>query len=273
MRNMIYQKISELISNNTQSWLVTVVGASGSSPGKIGMKMLVINSGETIGTIGGGAIELRVTQKILTDKPTLPVRFSFDLGGNFASEKTGMLCGGEQEVFVDPLFVGHDLYIFGGGHCGQALSELAAKCNFRVTVFDDRPDVVTKTLHPFASKLICVPYADICQHINFSADNTFLVVMTYSHKHDEVVMRQLISQSYKYLGIIGSKNKVQTIFEHLVKDGFSEELLAKLYTPIGLNIGSQTPYEIAISVMAQLIAVKNAKTGLKLNSNPYIDNN
>lgn len=267
MNNGIYKKIIDAIDAKSIVWLVTVVGVGGSTPGKIGMKMLVSSSGELDGTIGGGAIELLVTKKILKEKPTTTVRWSFDLGAGSHNEKTGMLCGGEQEVLVDPLFSGHELYIIGAGHCGQALSLLAAKCDFLVHVIDDRKEFVTSELHPSANKLICTQYNNIEEHIKFSPE-IYIVVMTHGHKHDELVMRKLIRKPHKYLGIIGSKNKVSSVFTKMLTDGFDKEELRKLYTPIGLNLGSQTPNEIAVSIMAQLLAVKNNINNLQLNNNP-----
>lgn len=258
MNKLIFPKVAKEIETRSISWLVTVVGVEGSTPGKVGMKMIVNDRGEIDGTIGGGAIELRVIRKIMDEKPTNAVRWSFDLGGNFSGEKTGMICGGQQEILIDPLFVGHELYIVGAGHCGRALSELATKCNFAVTVIDDRPEFVTTEYHPFASRLICSLYSEIDQHIEFSPE-VFIVIMTHAHKNDELVMRKVLGKSYKYLGVIGSATKVRTVKTRLLKDGFDQAELSRVYSPIGFDIGSQTPYEIAVSITAQLIAKRNNK--------------
>ena len=263
MHYKIYHKITEHLTAKQPSWLVTVIDVSGSSPGKVGFKMLVDNKGAILGTIGGGKVEQMVMQKILTAQPQSAVCWHFDLGEKgvakdkkIRGEKTGMVCGGGLEVLVEPLFSGHALYIIGAGHCGQALSELASKCDFAVTVIDDRAEFVTEAYHPYAAKLICTPYANTAQHIKFGAE-TYIVIMTHAHSHDEVVLRQVVDKEYRYLGVIGSKNKAQTVFEHLLRDGYEEKMLRRVFSPIGLRIGSQTPYEIAVSIMAQILAVRN----------------
>jgi xanthine dehydrogenase accessory factor len=256
MNKLIFQNIAKFIAENHKSWLTTVVNVSGSTPGKVGAKMVVNVDGEIIGTIGGGNVEMCVINKVIKERPTQIVRWAFDLGGNIGEEKTGMLCGGHQEILVEPLFGHHELYIVGGGHCGQALAELASKCDFSVTIIDDRAEYATAEVNPDATRLIHAPYKDVAQHINFSSD-IYIVVMTHGHRHDELVMRQVLGKSYKYLGVIGSKSKVRTVFEHLLRDGFAEDELKRIYSPIGFSIGSQTPMEIAVSITAQLIAVRS----------------
>lgn len=267
MNKQIYTQIAQEVANNKTSWLATVVFVAGSTPGKVGMKMIIDAEGKIKGTIGGGAIEMRVIQKVLRERPTRPVHWEFDLGGDYPNEKTGMICGGKQALLIDPLFTGHELYIIGAGHCGQALAELAAKCDFAVTMLDDRAEVIAQAAKDTSLKAILVKYSDITKHINFTAE-TYIVAMTHGHKHDETVMRQIVGKHYKYFGIIGSKQKVTTIFRSMLADKFSKKDLKKLFSPIGLHIGSQTPYEIAVSILAQLIAVKNNIKAIELNSNP-----
>lgn len=257
MNREILNALIQIHSNGSNAvWLITVIGTEGSTPGKIGTKILVNANGDITGTIGGGGIEKRVIDKIMQEKPRNVVKWNFDLGGGFIeAEKLGMLCGGRQEVLVEPLFCAHELYIIGGGHCGRALSEFAAKCDFNVTVIDDRKDCATNELHPYANKVICAPYDNIDPHIDFSS-SPFIVIMTHGHTHDELVMRKVLGKPYKYLGVIGSKNKSATLFDRLLKDGYAREELQRVFMPIGLNIGSQTPYEIAVSILAQILSVR-----------------
>jgi xanthine dehydrogenase accessory factor len=245
MINSIYQKITENLENSNfmTSWLITVIKTSGSSPGKLGAKMLLSNDKKIIGTIGGGTIENLVIQKTLEQQPNETTVWAFDLS------KIGMLCGGEQEVLIEPLFPSDILYIIGGGHCGKALAELAIKCGFNVTVIDERIDFANSN---------CVSYDEIDKHINFSP-YTSIVVMTHSHTKDELVMRRILGKNYRYLGVIGSANKAKTMREKLIHDGFNSEELQKVFMPIGFNIGSETPYEIAISILAELIAVRKGR--------------
>lgn len=268
MQKQIYSAIAKEIENNSTSWLVTVVYASGSTPGRVGMKMIIKANSEIVGTVGGGAIETQVIKKTLAEKPNKPVRWNFELGKNSRGEKTGMVCGGSQEVLVDPLFSGHHLYIVGGGHCGQALSELASKCGFYVTVVDDRKECANPISHPNAAKVICAPYSEIDKHINFSPE-IFIVIMTHGHFKDEAVVRKILRKNYKYLGMIGSVNKTKELFSRLQKSGFKRKELQKIFSPIGFKIGTQTPYEIAVGIVAQLLAVKSDITSFEFNSNPW----
>lgn len=257
MRNIIYNTIQTKLEAKKKAWLITVIATEGSSPGELGMKMVLDIDGEIIGTVGGGAVELLITRKILEEQPTQALCWNFDLGANTSSsEKTGMICGGNQTVFVEPLFTEAELYIMGGGHCGKALAELAAKCDFVVTVIDDRETYITAEQHPYATHRVCSSYSDIARHIHFSP-SIFVAIMTYGHHHDEVCMRQILGHEYKYLGVIGSSHKAQNILKKLLADGFDPEELKRIFSPIGLDIGSQKPYEIAVSIMAQLLAVKN----------------
>lgn len=275
MHHEIYLKIAEQLTAKQPAWLATVIEVGGSAPGKVGFKMLVDSKGEIFGTIGGGSVEISVIKKILALKPAQTVCWCFDLGESvddaspkrddtIASLKTGMICGGRQDVLIEPLFSSNELYIIGAGHCAQALSELAAKCDFAVTVIDDRAEFVTENYHPYANRLICTPYNEITKHVRFAAESSYIVVMTHAHIHDEMVLRQLVNEKYRYLGVIGSKNKTRTLFEHLLKDGYAERTLQQVYAPIGLKIGSQTPHEIAVSIMAQLLAVRNDITEITL---------
>ena len=243
------------MKENNRIWLATVISTIYSSPGKIGMKML-IKENSLHGSVGGGTIEYTIVERIRKEQPRQSVKWKYDLNGNTDAEKINMICGGFQEILVEPLFNHRILYIIGGGHCGQALSEFASKCNFNVTVIDDRPTCSNKTVNPFASKIICAPYDEVDKHIIFS-DDIFIVVMTSGHEHDKLVIEKLIDKPNKYLGVIGSKNKAKITFELLKKKGFDQDKIQKIVSPIGYSIGSETPNEIAISILAQLIAIDN----------------
>lgn len=272
MSKIIYKKIAQEIESGRNAWLVTVINVSGSAPGKVGFKMLVNSEGSIAGTVGGGTVEMCVIKKIVSDRPSKALRFAFDLGEDGVGEKTGMVCGGMQEVLVEPLFSNSELYIIGGGHCGKALSELAAKCDFDVTVIDERPEHLDQQSHPYACKLIHAPYRDVSKHVNF-ANNTFIVVMTHNHSSDELVMRSILGKEYAYLGVIGSNNKAKTFYTKLLQEGYDPQELSKVFMPIGFDIGSETPCEISISILAQIIAVKKEVDGFAFNSNPLLNGN
>lgn len=268
----LYEHILDVVHNNEIAWLITVVFTDGSTPGKIGMKMLLKNNREFIGTIGGGAIEKLVIDKILSEKFIESTTLYFDLGSDSKFIKTGMICGGQQGVFIEPLFSNNRLYIIGGGHCGQALTDIMSKVNFSVTVIDERAEWTLPEKHPLANKIIQAKYNDIANYISFSPD-TFIVIMTHSHSLDEKLLQELLNREYKYLGIIGSKNKSSSVLDKLKQQNVPLNLLQKIFIPIGFNLGSVTPYEIAISIAAQILAVKNSVTQIIFNSNPLVGEN
>ncbi len=167
-----------------------------------------------------------------------------------------MLCGGSVEVLVEPLFSPHPLYIIGAGHCGRALADFAVKAEFQVTVIDNRKDLLQKDAFPPECKLIHNDYASLEDAISFNA-SAFIVIMTYGHVHDRQVLEYCLKRPSRYLGMIGSKNKVAETLARVRANGFSDNELSKVHAPIGLPIGSHTPYEIAVSILAQLIQIKN----------------
>jgi xanthine dehydrogenase accessory factor len=266
----IYNKITEAINNNIPSWLVTVSNVTSSTPASIGMKMLVYSDGNITGTVGGGEIEKKIIDKIINTNPGDIEKWSYNLGtNNDSAESVNMVCGGVQEVIIEPLLIGSPLYIIGGGHCGMSLSNLASKTGFLVTVIDNREEWANKTKHPNAMRTICCDYSEINKNITFSKD-VYLVIMTHGHIHDAVVLEQIIDKDYKYLGMIGSKKKVKIVLEDMVKKGISLEKIKNVFSPIGLDILTHKPDEIAVSIVAQMIAVKNGKTEIVFNQNPLL---
>ena len=264
----LYKAISDASEKNSISWLVTITNVVGSTPARIGMKMLVYSDGSIKGTVGGGEIEKLIIEKIVKQKTEIAEIWKYNLGTNdTSSEKTNMECGGVQEVLVEPLFSGSLLYIIGGGHCGMALSEMAHKTGFSTIIIDNREEWANKEKHPFATNTICSEYNEIERHITFT-DKTYIVIMTHGHKHDELVLKKLMKHIYKYLGMIGSGRKVKIVLENLIKDGFDKTLISRIYSPVGFDIGSHTPAEVAVAILAQLIAVKYENTEIAFNSNP-----
>ena len=161
-------------------------------------------------------------------------------------------------VYEEKLGFKNDLYIVGGGHCALALSELMSKMDFHISIFDDRPDLNTIEKNNFAHEIkVIESYEHISDSIP-SGPNIYVVVMTLGYKSDETVIRKLLDKDFKYFGVLGSKAKMATLMKELRAEGFDESKLARLHTPIGLPINSHTPEEIAISIAAEIIAVKNA---------------
>ena len=162
-------------------------------------------------------------------------------------------------LFQEKLGFKNKLFIIGGGHCSLALSELASKMDFYISLFDDRPNLNTLAKNKFVhEKTILESYEKIGDFIPSGAKH-FVVVMTLGYQSDEIVIRRLLDKDFKYFGILGSRAKMATLLKNLEKEGFSKEKLGKIHTPIGLQINSRTPDEIAVSIAAEIIAVKNAK--------------
>jgi xanthine dehydrogenase accessory factor len=179
--------------------------------------------------------------------PTIPI-------GDFYFEKLS----DTDFKYSEKLGFKNDLYIVGGGHCALALSELISKMDFRVSLFDDRPDLNTIDKNRFAHEITIIDgYDHIADHIT-SGDNVYVVVMTLGYASDETVIRQLLDRSFKYFGVLGSRAKMTTLLSTLKSEGIPAERLDAIHTPIGLAINSRTPEEIAVSIAAEIIAVKNA---------------
>ena len=160
-------------------------------------------------------------------------------------------------VYEENLGFKNKLYIIGGGHCALALSEIMAKMDFHISLFDDRSDLNTLAKNEFVhEKIVIDSYENIGEFIN-SGNNEYVVVMTLGYKFDEIVIRQLFNKNFRYFGVLGSKAKMKTLLKSLEKEGFDKEKIKEIRTPIGLKINSRTPEEIAVSIAAEIIAVKN----------------
>ena len=235
--------------------LVTVVRANGSTPQRAGAKMLVFPDGRIIGTIGGGCYEndafWKAREAIATGRPAL---LHYELNDDFAQEN-GLVCGGQMDVHIDPLEPTPRLFVIGAGHVGFHLGRLAADAGFRVHVVDDREKFANQERFPAAEAVVVEPLHEWLHRTEIPA-SAFVVVVTRGHTHDLDAMRSLAARDLKYLGLIGSRAKITRIFDHLLEEGIPPECLARVRAPIGLDIGAVSPAEIAISIMAELVAVR-----------------
>ncbi|MBU0508298.1 XdhC/CoxI family protein [bacterium] len=252
-----YRTVVEAIEGGRAAYTAILTSTTGSTPQKAGAKMLIYADGTTFGTIGGGDVERKLVEDVLSKRPRDPwvVRYELDPETS-GPDDLKMMCGGSATFLVEPLTVPHQLYVVGGGHCGVELSRLAAQVGFSVTVFDNRAEWASRGKHPCAARVVCAPYEEVDAHIESSAE-TYIVIMTHGHEHDELVLRRCLKKEYKYLGVIGSRRKAAGLFERLKGDGIASDLLSRVRCPIGLPIQSHTPAEIAVSIVAELIAVKN----------------
>jgi xanthine dehydrogenase accessory factor len=246
---------AEALRRGEAAALVTVVRASGSTPQRAGAKMLVFADGRTIGTIGGGCYEndafWKAREALESGRTAL---LHYELNDDFAQEN-GLICGGQMDVHIDPLTPTPHLYIIGAGHVGWHLARAAADADFHVHVVDDREKFANAERFPNATEIIVEPVAEWVHGADLPT-SAFAVVVTRGHKDDLTALRALAARDLRYLGLIGSRAKVSRINDALLAEGMPTECLRRVHAPIGLNIGAVTPAEIAVSILAQLIAVR-----------------
>jgi xanthine dehydrogenase accessory factor len=238
--------------------LVTIVRSSGSTPQRTGAKMLVFADGRTIGTIGGGCYENdalgKAREAIATGKPSL---VKYDLNDDFVQE-SGLICGGQMEVYIDPIAPSPALYVVGAGHVGWHLARIAADAGFRIHVLDDREKFANAERFPFAETIEVDDIGAWLHRADLPA-SAYVVVVTRGHTHDFEAIRALAARDLRYLGLIGSRAKVARIFDALEAEGMPLECLQRVNAPIGLDIGAITPAEIAVSILAELIAIRHGR--------------
>lgn len=232
--------------------LCIVTSSTGSTPRKAGSKMLVFKDGTIKGTIGGGAIEYRVIEEAIQQIASgTPYSRHFEL-----YDDLNMQCGGTMDVYFEPLGIQPGLYIFGGGHIGKALAGYAAGLGFNTFVFDPREGIFDDwNIQGVETR--GAEYSKALEDIEFSG-NTYLVIVTHQHEFDEKVMIACAPREYAYLGMIGSKRKVAEIRKRAFEQfNIHKDILDKIDMPIGIPFAAETPAEIAISIVAKLIDVKN----------------
>lgn len=337
--SQLYKKAAQLLNAGQNIALVTVISTAGSTPGKVGYKMLLWGEdARTLGTVGGGFIEAETitTAKNLLSKPQTRL-CSFNLDG--AAQDTKPICGGSIELLLEtfdknslPLFKDLSsagnlanaalisfiapqkpprkillkninrpdafsslnfspeavnslkqivakqqttrttlpdgtqifvetipphpmLFIFGAGHLACRISKCAASLNFRVTVWDDRPEFANKDRFPDAAQIIVDSFENVLDKVDIS-DDSYVIIVTRGHSSDELILEQTLKTSAKYIGMIGSRKKTSTILNNLKKRKVPQQILSRVYSPIGISIGAVTPEEIALSIVAELVKIK-----------------
>jgi xanthine dehydrogenase accessory factor len=226
----------------------------------VGAKMLVYADGRVVGTIGGGCYEneaLWKAREALKTRKAITVRY--ELADDFA-EESGLICGGQMEVFIEPIEPSPAVYVFGAGHVGQFVARVAHDAGFRVHVVDDRDKFANRQRFPDAAEIVVDDIPDWLARTALPP-SAYAVIVTRGHRHDLDALRALAPRNLRYLGLIGSRAKVKRIYDVLVDDGtVGAEHLEKIHAPIGLDIGAVTPQEIAVAIVAELIAVRRGKT-------------
>jgi xanthine dehydrogenase accessory factor len=245
----IYEEIVRLKKEGRPSALATIVQCIGSSPQKEGAKMLVRDDGSVVGTMGGGCLEAEVIQaSVMTIKDGSPRTLPIEL----TERHGGLVCGGKVLVYIEPIIPEPRLIILGAGHVGKALARVAKFSGFKTTVVDDREEFANKENIPEADEMVVHDLGDVFSTV-FADSGSYIVIATRGHTHDLDALKAALKTRAAYIGLLGSKRKRALLFKMLGEEGFSKEDVGRVITPVGLSIGSVTPEEIAISIMAQII--------------------
>lgn len=246
----IYQVLAELEANNQPAALCTIVSSQGSTPRHVGSKMIVYQDGHIFGSVGGGELESRVLaialEAIQDGKPRI-------LEYSLAEPQRGDpgVCGGQVEVFVEPILPKPTLVVIGAGHVGKAVAHLAHWLGYHVVVSDDRPELCSAELVPDADEFIPGPMAELPQHLKITS-GTYLVLTTRNVTIDVPGLPALLATPAAYIGVIGSRRRWATTQEMLRDAGVAEEQLSRIHSPMGLEIQAETPEEIAVSILAEI---------------------
>jgi xanthine dehydrogenase accessory factor len=254
----LYRMIADAVERGERVAMATIVRSHGSTPRDVGTKMVIYGDGRTVGTIGGGAMEARVIREAvgaIARGASELVHYAL----HDAEAGDPGICGGDADVFVDVVVPASTLLVVGGGHVAMPVAEIGHICGYRVVVLDDRPEMLTEGRFPHAHRAV----GDIEEQLRSwpITPDTHIVIVTRGHAYDEVALRAVIDSPAAYIGMIGSRRKVRTVLDRLRADGVEERLLDRIRAPIGLEIGSETPAEIAVSILAEIIMLRRGGHG------------
>jgi xanthine dehydrogenase accessory factor len=256
----IYEQIVQLRRDGRRGAVATIINVRGSIPSFRTAKMLVRDDGSIVGTIGGGCVEADVWQAarevMESEKPRT---LTFDLNQD-PKYDTGLVCGGTLEVFIEPILPPALLYIFGAGHVALSLCRTAVNVGFDVIVADDRSSYATKERFPEAREVHALDFDEAVQQLDPN-ESSYIVIVTRGHRDDMRILRWAVQTRAKYVGMIGSKRKVIEIFKTLQKEGLAADLFERVHAPVGLDIGAITPEEIAVAIVAEMIAIRRHAEG------------
>lgn len=255
----LYSSIDRAITSSKPVVICTVVQTTGSAPRHAGSKMLVYQDGSIEGTVGGGEVEQRVIQEAVNAINTSETKLLEYQMVDPGSGDPGV-CGGTVKVFIEPIIPAPSLLIIGGGHVGKALVHLAKWLGFRVVISDDRPELCNSDVHPEADEHILAPMKEIPNHV-YVNKNMYIVLTTRGSSIDVDGLDALLVTDAAYIGVIGSKRRWLTTINGLIQKGVLEEVINKVHSPIGLEIGAETPEEIAVSIMAEIVMLRYNGTG------------
>jgi len=251
----IYEEIARMRKAGRKAALATIINIQGSVPSYETSKILVRDDGSILGTVGGGCVEADVwaaAQDVMREEK--PRRLHFNLNENPDADQ-GLVCGGSLDIFIEPILATPALYLFGGGHVSRAISKIANVAGFETIVVDDRPAFANKERFPDALETYSGEWEETFARLQPN-DFSYLVIATRGHKGDLTCLRWALTTPARFIGMIGSKRKLIEFSRVLAAEGVSEEQLDRIHSPVGLDVGALTPGEIAVSVVAEMIAVR-----------------
>ncbi len=269
MTQTFFQALNELEKNHESAALCTVTKSEGSTPRHVGSKMLVYPDGNFIGTVGGGDLEHRVLDEAwmaLSDGEARLLHYNM----SDPSRGDPGVCGGQVEVFVEPIFPSPLLVVIGAGHVGKAVVHLAKWLGFRVAVCDDRAEFCTPEVTPGADAYYPITMDKLPDHIKIDK-RTILILTTRGSTVDAAGMVPLLDSAAAYIGVIGSRRRWATTVKALKEKGISEEKIARVHSPMGLELQAETPEEIAVSILAEVMMLKAKATGISMKAKQLAD--
>ena len=251
----VYDELVRLRRLGQKCALATIVQVNGSIPSYESAKLLVREDGSMVGTIGGGCVEAEVwnvAREVMETEKTRHLNFSL---GQDAAYDNGLICGGQLNVFVEPVIPQPRAFIFGAGHISKSLSKIASMAGFATVIVDNRESFANRERFPEADEIFAEEYEEVFPKLIIN-QTSYIVIVTRGHRDDMRVLRSAIDTSARYISMIGSKRKVIGVVKELEKEGVSRDSFDRIFAPMGFEIGAITPEEIAISVVAEMIAVR-----------------
>jgi xanthine dehydrogenase accessory factor len=251
----IFAEIAKLRKEGRKAALATIIQVQGSIPSYESSKILIRDDGSIVGTVGGGCVEAEVwsvAQDVMREEK--PRRLHFNLN-NQPEYDNGLICGGSLDIFIEPILATPTAFLFGGGHVSLYVSKVASLAGFETVVIDDREAFANKERFLEAVETYAGPWEEIFPKLRIN-ELSYLVLSTRGHKGDLTCLRWALTTPARYIGMIGSKRKFIEICKVLEDEGVPPERLERVYSPVGLDIGALTPEEIAVSIVAEMIAVR-----------------
>ncbi len=255
----IYAEIAKLRKEGRKAALATIIQVQGSIPSYESSKILIRDDGSIVGTVGGGCVEAEVwavAQDVMKDEKSRRLHFNLNANPEYDN---GLICGGSLDIFIEPILATPTVYLFGGGHVSLYVSKVADLAGFDVVVVEDREAFGSKERFPEATEICVGPWEETVSKLKVN-EFSFLVLVTRGHKGDLTCLRWALTTPARYIGMIGSKRKFIEISKVLEGEGVPVEKFERVHSPIGLEIGALTPEEIAVAVVAEMIAVRRNAT-------------